>query len=102
MSSIAEIYMLKDHTHLTDVAITASFASKIESTNRAGDMFLSTKLVHEESHVILKVHVTSAAVLMLRVAFLVPLHLVDCPEEMRAVVKGTGHVPLGRHLCCGI
>lgn len=65
-------------------------------------MILTAELVDQEPHFILKVHVASATVLMLSATFLVSLHFLDRPEETRAVVKGTGHVPLRRHFADAI
>lgn len=84
------------------MAVATSFASKVDSTNRTGDMILTAELVDQEPHFILKVHVASATVLMLSATFLVSLHFLDRPEETRAVVKGTGHVPLRRHFADAI
>ena len=64
-------------------------------------MLLTAKLMDQKPHFIRKVNVTSAAVLMLRLTFLVSLHLLDRPEQTGAVTKGTTHVPLGRHFFDG-
>lgn len=81
------------------MTVTASLASKLDPTDRAGDMLSISDLVDQETDLVFKVQVTSPAVFVLGLVVLVLLHLLNRAEATRAIVESTGHISLERH--CG-
>lgn len=64
--------------YLTNMSVTASLTSKVDSTDGADDVLASRHdLVNEETLFIFKVHITSVAVVMQGLGFLVASHLLD-------------------------
>lgn len=79
------------------MTVTTSLASKLDSTDRAGDMLPTLDLMDQETGLVLKIDVTSGAVFMLGVDFFVLFHLLNRHEATRTTVEGTGHAALERH-----
>lgn len=82
--------------YLTNMSVTAALTSKVNSTDGTDDVLASRHdFVNEETFFVLKVDITSVAVFVQRLGFLVVFHRLDRDEEAGAVIEGTGHLSLG-------